>query len=96
MIKSNNRDVVSSVNQVGVPQNRLVANMSCTAFNPYDSLNNRFHHSVFSSISSFQTASKLVNHLWIIDTGAIDHMVCSISFFTTIISTISKFVNDKS
>jgi hypothetical protein len=34
MIKSNNPDVVSSVNQVGVPSNRLVANMSGTAFNP--------------------------------------------------------------
>jgi len=68
-----------------VPSNRLVANMSGTTFN-------RFRHSVFSSVSSFQTASKLVNHPWIIDTGATDHMICSISFFTTITSIISKFV----
>jgi hypothetical protein len=85
MIKSNNPDVVLSVNQVGVPSNRLVANISGIAFN-------RFYHSVFFSVSSFQTASKLVNHPWIIYTGAIDHMVCSISFFTTITSIVSKFV----
>jgi hypothetical protein len=61
MMKSNNSEVISSVNQVGAPQNCLVANMSGTSFNPFASLNDRYHHSVFSSISSFQVASKLVN-----------------------------------
>jgi len=92
LIKSNNPDVVSSVNQVTVPSNRLVANMSGNLFTCSASLPNYSHHSVFSSISTFQVASRLVNQPWIIDTGATDHMVCSISFFTTITITTSKFV----
>jgi hypothetical protein len=92
LIKSNNPDVVSSVNQVTVPSNRLVANMSGNLFTCSASLPNYSHHSVFSSISTFQVASRLVNQPWIIDTGATDHMVCSLSFFTTITATTSKFV----
>jgi hypothetical protein len=92
LIKSNNPDVVSSVNQVTMPSNRLVANMSSNLFTCSASLHNYSHHSVFSSISTFQVASRLVNQLWIIDTGATDHMVCSLSFFTTITTTTSKFV----
>jgi hypothetical protein len=61
MMKSNNSEVISSVNQVGAPQNCLAANMSGISFNPFASLNDRYHHSIFSSISSFQVASKLVN-----------------------------------
>jgi hypothetical protein len=50
-------------------------------------------HSVFSSTSLFQIAIKnSAQYPWIIDTGATDHMVCSISFLTTITSTISKQV----
>jgi hypothetical protein len=98
MLKSNNSDVVSSINQVGVPQNRLVANMSGNLSTYSASLHKHSHHFVFFfflfffPISTFQVASRLVNQLWIIDTGATDHMVCSLSFFTTIIATISKFV----
>jgi hypothetical protein len=91
-IKSNNPDVVSSVNQVTVPSNRLVASMSSNLFTCSTSLHNYSHHSVFSSISTFQVASRLVNQSWIIDTGTTDHMVCSLSFFTTISATTSKFV----
>jgi hypothetical protein len=92
MIKTKNSDVVSSVNQVGIPQNHLVPNMSGNLSTFSASFNNHSPHSVFSSISTFQVASRLVNQLWIIDTGATDHMVCSLSFFTIIIATISKFV----
>jgi len=82
---------VSSVNQVGPPQNHLVRHMSGKIFTSVN--HSQFsQHSVFSSISSFQVASQLVNHPWIIDTGATDHMVCSISFLTTITSVISKSV----
>ena len=49
-------------------------------------------HFVFSSISSFQVASQLENNPWIIDTVATNHMVYSLSFLTTITSTVSKFV----
>lgn len=93
LIKSNNNpDVVSSVNQVTVPSNRLVANMTGNFFACPASLHNSSHHSVFSSISTFQVASRLVNHPWIIDTGATDHMVCSLSFLTTVTAISSKFV----
>jgi hypothetical protein len=52
-----------------------------------------FQYSVFSSHfshHSFFHPSK--KPPWIVDTGATDHMVCSISFFTTITSTISTTV----
>jgi len=50
-------------------------------------------HSVFSSASNFQMAIKnSVNYPWIIDTGATDHMVCSLSFLTTITLLVSKHV----
>jgi hypothetical protein len=92
MIKTKNSDVVSSVNQVGIPQNHLVPNMSGNLSTFSASFNNHSQHSIFSSISTFQVASQLVNQPWIIDTDATDHMVCSLSFFTTITATISKFV----
>jgi hypothetical protein len=38
------------------------------------------------------TLKNSADHLWIIDTGATDHMVCSISFLTTITSIIAKQV----
>jgi hypothetical protein len=80
------------VNQVTVPSSCLVANMSGNHPTCSASLHNYSHHSVFSSISTFQVASRLFNQLWIIDTGATNHMVCSLSFFTTITATTSKFV----
>jgi hypothetical protein len=82
---------VSLVNQVGSPQAHPVPHMSGKILTS-SNLSKFSEHSVFSSIYSFQVASQLVNHLWIIDTGATDHMVCSISFLTTITATISKSV----
>ena len=38
------------------------------------------------------TLKNYVDHPWIIDTGATDHMVCSISFLTTITSIVTKQV----
>jgi hypothetical protein len=64
---------VSSVNQVGPSQNHLVPHMSGKIFTSVN--HSQFSkHSVFSSISSFQVASQLVNHPWIVDTGATDHI----------------------
>jgi hypothetical protein len=64
---------VSSVNQVGPSQNHLVPHMSGKIFTSVH--HSQFsQHFVFSSISSFQVASQLVNHPWIVDTGATDHI----------------------
>jgi hypothetical protein len=52
-------------------------------------------HSVFSSSLSLTQQSSLSNPAktpWIIDTGATDHMIYSISFFTSITSVVSKSV----
>jgi hypothetical protein len=50
-------------------------------------------HSVFCSSTSFDVASKISpKNPWIIDTGATDHMVCSLSCLTSITSIVSKFV----
>lgn len=82
---------VSSVNQVGTPQTHLVPHMLGKILTS-SNLSQFPQHSIFSSIYSFQVASQLVNHPWIIDTGATDHMICSISFLNTITTTISKSV----
>ncbi|KAF9663006.1 hypothetical protein SADUNF_Sadunf18G0113400 [Salix dunnii] len=52
-------------------------------------------HSVFSSSAfpSYQfLISKPAKSPWIIDTGATDHMICSITLFTSITSTVAKSV----
>jgi len=52
-------------------------------------------HSVFASSLSLTQQPSLTNSAktpWIIDTGAIDHMICSILFFTNITSVVSKLV----
>jgi hypothetical protein len=50
-------------------------------------------HYVFSSNHLFQMTLKTsVDHPWIIDTGATNHMVCSISLLTTITSIVDKHV----
>jgi transposase InsO family protein len=59
----------------------------------FQSSTSRDKHSVFSSDSLFQSAIKnSVKYPWIIDTGATDHIVCSISFLTTITAIVSKQV----
>jgi hypothetical protein len=83
-------DVIPSANQVGHSQ-KLIANMlGNSIFTPIST--SSFLHSVFSSVSTFQKASQLNNHPWILDTGATDHMICSISLFTTITASVSKLV----
>jgi hypothetical protein len=50
-------------------------------------------HYVFSSDFLFQKAiQNSINFPWIIDAGATDHMVCSLSFLTTITSIVSRKV----
>jgi hypothetical protein len=52
-------------------------------------------HFVFASSLSLTQQSSLTNSTktsWIIDIGATDHMICSISFFTSITSVVSKSV----
>jgi hypothetical protein len=78
---------VSLVNQVSSPQTHLVPHMSGKILTS-SNLSQFPQHFSFSSIYSFQVASQLVNHSWIIDTGTTDHMVYSISFLTTITTTI--------
>jgi hypothetical protein len=52
-----------------------------------------YKHYVFSSNHLFRmTLKNSVDHPWIIDTGATDHMVYLISFLTTIISVVAKHV----
>jgi len=65
-----------------------------TASSPSGIFALNFQYSVFSSHFShhpFSHSSK--RPPWIVDTGATDHMVCSISFFTTITATISTTVH---
>jgi hypothetical protein len=61
-------DVASSINPVGASHNHLAAHMSGNLVSP-DMIKNHSKYFVFSSISSFQVASQLVNNPWIIDTG---------------------------
>jgi hypothetical protein len=50
-------------------------------------------HSVFSSNHLFQmNLENFVDHPWIINIGATDHMVCPISFLTTVTSIVAKHV----
>ena len=57
------------------------------AGNPFNSL----EHSVFSA--NFTRSSLVSSQDWILDIGATDHMVHSISFFTSITSIVNLVVN---
>jgi hypothetical protein len=46
----------------------------------------------YSIFSSCHTSISCPSHAWIIDTGATDHMIISISLFTSITATISTKV----
>jgi len=81
---------ISSANQVGQSQ-KLIANMSGNSFFMPHFIPH-FIHSVFSSVSTFHKASTSKNCPWILYTGATDHMVCSTSYFTTIIAFVSNLV----
>jgi len=75
-------------------RDQLIPHMS--GISPSSSIN--FHplnldpkFSIFSSCHSVSPAST-ISSKWIIDTGATDHMICSISFFTSITATISTSI----
>jgi hypothetical protein len=104
LLKNHNSDNQASVHQVATTsanQDQLFSNMSgkfnipSSVFNPIASVPN-FSHSVFSAtfIHSFQVASNhdLDPSPWIIDTGATDHMIGSVSFFTSITAIVSNHV----
>jgi len=51
-------------------------------------------HSIFYSSQTFTATSTCVQKRhWLIDTGATDHMVSSLTFFTTITAVVSSYVN---
>jgi hypothetical protein len=53
------------------------------------------NHSVFASSSSLLQQTPFTNSIhapWIIDTGATDHMICTVSLFTTITAEVSQKV----
>jgi hypothetical protein len=97
MLRSKCPADLSPANSV-IPDNQdhLLSEMAgniTNQFSCFNSTNLGDKHSVFSSTSLFQTAVKnAVRYPWIIDTGATDHMVCSISFLSTVTSIISKQV----
>jgi hypothetical protein len=97
LLKPSNLDNHASAFQVGsnfVNQEQILSTMS--GIHNLSSNSFEFSHSIFSIVhfQSFQVAS---NHShdhnpWIIDTGAIAHMVGSISFLTTITIVVSTHV----
>jgi len=88
--KNNNLEGCSqtpAVNQVSSsPHEQLISHMTGTV-----SFDHKF--SVFASSFSVFQKSSLTNSIhapWIIDTGATDHMICTISLFTTITAVVSQ------
>jgi hypothetical protein len=77
-------------------QDHLFSEMADNAsfyFSSFQTHNLEEKHLVFSSNSPFQLAIKnSAKYPWVIDTGAIDHIVCSVSFLTSITSVVSKQV----
>jgi hypothetical protein len=62
-------------------------------FSAFQTHNLEGKHSVFSSQSLFQLAiHNSHRYPWVIDTGATDHIVCSVSFLTSITSLVTKKV----
>lgn len=77
-----------------IPHMSGISPSSFLNFHPFN-LDPKF--SVFSSCNSVSPVSTICSK-WIIDTGATDHMICSISFFTSItakVSTTVKLPNGK-
>jgi hypothetical protein len=73
-------------------QDHLFSKVTGNFFSSHKSLLNK-QHFVFCSSSTFIAASNVPHkHSWIIDTGATDHMVSSIKFFTTITAVVSSLV----
>jgi hypothetical protein len=89
----NDNHDLSCANQVGtvsLTQDHLFSNMAGNLSSPYCSYLNQ-QYSVFSP-SHLHSQIHIQNSVWIIDTGATDHMVSSISLFTSIIAKVSRKV----
>jgi len=96
LLKPPTSETSASVNQVGstsANQDQLFSTMS-GIFSSFFSNSFNSSHSVFSVIHSqvFQATSQTSSHPWIIDTGATDHMICSISYFSSITAMVNSFV----
>jgi hypothetical protein len=65
----------------------MAGNLNTTSYTsfPLDKKYSVFSCSVHVKLQSFR-------HTWIIDTGATDHMVCSVSLFTSITALVSHRV----
>jgi hypothetical protein len=93
-----NPEIASSANQVAStssPQDQLISTIggNISISSHFSHLDTK--HSAFASSISLAQKTPFTNSPkapWIIDTGATDHMICSISLFTSITSITSKTV----
>jgi hypothetical protein len=88
---------IASVNQVSSasPQDQLISHMAGKISVTFHVSSLDTKHSVFASSSSLFQKTSLTNSIhapWIIDTGATDHMICTISLFTSITSVVSRTI----
>jgi hypothetical protein len=88
---------ISAANQVSSTssQEQLISHMagSISITSLFSSIDKS--HSVFASSTSLLQQTSFTNSIhapWIIDTGATDHMICTVSLFTTITAVISRTV----
>ncbi|XP_023900878.1 uncharacterized protein LOC112012717 [Quercus suber] len=79
---SNTQDAIHATNSA-------LSGISCASFQ--DSINLNLKNSVFTENPSNKTAHNA--ETWVLDTGATDHIIHSISLFTNITSSISSFVH---
>ena len=79
---SNNQEVVHAANSA-------LSGISCASFHDFVCLN--LKNSVFVENPSNKTVHNA--ETWVLDTGATDHIIHSISLFTKITSSISSFVH---
>jgi hypothetical protein len=89
LLKPPSSDSSPAVHQVGTSNHHdhLFSKVTSNFFSPHK------QHSVFYSSSIFLAAFTFPHkHPWIIDTGATNHMVSSIKFFTTITTVVSSHV----
>nr|XP_023873300.1 uncharacterized protein LOC111985884 [Quercus suber] len=79
---SNAKDAIHAANSA-------LSGIACASFQDFVSLNLKI--SIFAKNPSNKTAHSA--ETWVLDTGAIDHIIHSISLFTNITSSISSFVH---
>ena len=72
--------------------NHIFSNMASTSLPPYSVFPSRSQHSIFSAFHIHNLNNLCHNSVWIIDTRATEHMVSSMTFFTSIIVVVSKRV----